>query len=225
MPNAYYEVPDDIAVFSVPVKGYLYSKTADECGVYRIIGMAPPEAVAEAEEEATGLYRLFNADKRLLYVGISSNPGMRWEQHSKDKAWWHQVDGHTVHWFRCRPEAETAERAAIQAERPLYNRMHAAPDAFDEDWWASARIDRHARESLSGQIARLISRAVKDGLLRPGSRLLTASRMAAHLGVSTSVVVIAMKRLREQGIVARQRGVGLYVASPQRTVSGPLDCD
>ncbi|MYX88449.1 MULTISPECIES: GntR family transcriptional regulator [unclassified Streptomyces] len=212
MPSVYYEFPDDIAVCSDPIRGYLYSETPDERGIYRIIGTAPPPP-SKVEEEATGLYRLFGSDERLLYVGVSNNPGVRWAQHSEEKEWWDQVDNHTVHWFRSRLEAETAERVAIEVERPLYNHLHAAPDAFTQDWWTSARLDRRAKLSLSRQIAQIISTAIEDGLLPLGSRLLTISRMAHHLGVSTSVVGIAMRQLRDKGVITSQQGVALYVAS------------
>jgi hypothetical protein len=71
----------------------------------------------------TGLYRLFDAQDVLLYVGIGNEPGVRWDQHSRDKHWWKQVDRKTVEWFAKRMNAADAEIKAIQTEKPLYNQM------------------------------------------------------------------------------------------------------
>jgi predicted GIY-YIG superfamily endonuclease len=74
--------------------------------------------------EPTTLYRFRDSQGRLLYVGISGNPGRRFHQHSKDKPWWSQVASSTMEHFFTRDDAERAERAAIVEERPLYNVVH-----------------------------------------------------------------------------------------------------
>lgn len=73
-----------------------------------------------------GLYRLFNRDGRLLYIGIGGCPAIRLKAHSKQKAWWPEVDRSKiqVEWFRTYGEAEVAEKEAIQTEDPLYNKKH-----------------------------------------------------------------------------------------------------
>lgn len=70
----------------------------------------------------TALYRHYAADGALLYIGISHDPEVRWEQHY----WWKQGDSarQTVEWFELRHEALAAEAAAIAAEKPKYNRHH-----------------------------------------------------------------------------------------------------
>lgn len=71
--------------------------------------------------EHTTLYRLFDQHGRLLYVGISGNPGRRFSQHAGDKHWWGDVaDVKLVH-YRTRAEAEDAELYAIRSEHPAYN--------------------------------------------------------------------------------------------------------
>jgi len=69
----------------------------------------------------TALYRFFNADERLLYIGISGDPAYRWGQHRTDKPWAGEVAMRVVEWLPTRAEAEAAELVAIRAERPLYN--------------------------------------------------------------------------------------------------------
>lgn len=76
----------------------------------------------------TTLYRLYDADTDLLYVGISGNPGRRFDQHAKGptgKRWWSEVATGTMEHFATREEAAAAEVAAIQGECPRYNIAHA----------------------------------------------------------------------------------------------------
>jgi predicted GIY-YIG superfamily endonuclease len=70
------------------------------------------------------LYRFFAVDGTLLYVGISLNPGARWKQHRADKPWWSEVANVTIEHHPNRDSVMNAEREAIKAERPRYNRVH-----------------------------------------------------------------------------------------------------
>mgnify|MGYP003404843917 CR=1 FL=1 len=72
----------------------------------------------------TGLYRLYSASGVLLYVGIADNIPSRLKQHSKDKPWWPEVTSTAFQQFATRAEAEAAEKAAIQTERPVHNVVH-----------------------------------------------------------------------------------------------------
>jgi hypothetical protein len=69
----------------------------------------------------TALYRLFDETGRLLYVGVSHKPDVRWGQHSEEKEWWPQVDTRSVAWHETRASAERAELEAIRQEKPLHN--------------------------------------------------------------------------------------------------------
>jgi predicted GIY-YIG superfamily endonuclease len=70
------------------------------------------------------LYRAFNAQGQLLYVGITMNPGNRFAQHSDEKPWWTDVANIRVEQFASRNEVLTAEREVIKSERPLHNVVH-----------------------------------------------------------------------------------------------------
>lgn len=72
----------------------------------------------------TTLYRLYDSNDRLLYVGIAGNPGRRFEQHASDKPWWREVARTDLEHFDSREGAATAERKAISAEGPLHNVAH-----------------------------------------------------------------------------------------------------
>jgi hypothetical protein len=69
----------------------------------------------------TTLYRFFDAEGRLLYVGITGVGTLRWFTHARQKAWWPLVATVTLEHFADRAEARAAELAAIRTEHPLHN--------------------------------------------------------------------------------------------------------
>jgi predicted GIY-YIG superfamily endonuclease len=79
-------------------------------------------AAPKGQPERTALYRLFDANGTLLYLGISRNPENRWKLHSDRQTWWHHVAEKTVEWYPSRTEAEAAEARLTAEELPLYDR-------------------------------------------------------------------------------------------------------
>ena len=82
----------------------------------------------------TAVYRFFDADGRLLYVGMTGNIQLRWRTHAADKPWWPEVARQATVWYETRAEAAVAESEAIRGEDPLYNisgtpRQHDAREA------------------------------------------------------------------------------------------------
>jgi hypothetical protein len=75
------------------------------------------------------LYRWFDAEGRLLYVGISLHAAARASEHRRSQPWWPLAVRMDIEKLGqiTRAEAETVERAAIIAERPIYNIVHNAP--------------------------------------------------------------------------------------------------
>ncbi len=69
----------------------------------------------------TCLYRIWDAEGALLYVGISTNPDMRMYKHKRRQPWWAEVDSVSYEWFPNRESAQGAERSAIHHEHPVYN--------------------------------------------------------------------------------------------------------
>ncbi|MFD8771393.1 GIY-YIG nuclease family protein [Streptomyces sp. NPDC059916] len=72
-------------------------------------------------EQPAAVYRLFDDEDHLLYVGLTHAPQQRWKDHRKEMLWWREVEFKAITWFATRREAWQAEQAAIEAERPLYN--------------------------------------------------------------------------------------------------------
>lgn len=70
---------------------------------------------------STQLYRHFDGDGNLLYVGISLSAIARLGQH-KTSHWFNQIATVTIEKFDSRDDALDAEFLAIKTENPLHNR-------------------------------------------------------------------------------------------------------
>lgn len=71
------------------------------------------------------LYRFFDAQGNLLYVGITNDPEQRFRGHQGDKSWYHHVATAKMEHFETRAELMAAEIAAIEGEKPKYNKTYA----------------------------------------------------------------------------------------------------
>lgn len=67
------------------------------------------------------LYRAYDENFALLYVGITANPGVRLRKHSEQKWWWGNVSQIQMQHFNSRDALEAAERKAIASESPVFN--------------------------------------------------------------------------------------------------------
>lgn len=68
------------------------------------------------------LYRFFDGDDNLLYVGCSLTWPTRLAAHEREKDWWENVTRVTLDHFPTREIAAEAEVAAITHEGPRYNK-------------------------------------------------------------------------------------------------------
>lgn len=69
----------------------------------------------------TALYRFFNKDGILLYVGVSMHLINRVNQHGKEKEWFEEIANINIEYFNERIDALDAEEIASKTENPLYN--------------------------------------------------------------------------------------------------------
>lgn len=69
----------------------------------------------------THLYRHFDKDDKLLYVGISKNTINRLGQHENNSHWFGLITRITIERFPDRKTALEAERVSISKENPLFN--------------------------------------------------------------------------------------------------------
>lgn len=73
------------------------------------------------------LYRFYDASERLLYVGITCNPGHRLEAHRRHKTWWRDVARIALEQHENRAQLAAAELAAIRNEKPTHNIVGIGP--------------------------------------------------------------------------------------------------
>lgn len=78
------------------------------------------------------LYRYYDADDALLYVGISKDSVVRHKQHAS-KYWHSQVVTIKVERHESRELLESAERAVISREMPMHNKQRAKPKEIFTD--------------------------------------------------------------------------------------------
>lgn len=102
------------------------------------------------------LYRCFDENDNLLYVGISWSAPLRFRGHSVTSPWWGDVVRVSLERYQSRPIAEAAEQQAIRTEAPRYNAQHAVeapvkrePDPAQAQWQVlSARFNKFGTWSV-----------------------------------------------------------------------------
>ena len=93
--------------------------------------------------ERTAVYRLYDADDVLIYVGVTRNTTQRWAQHAQLKSWWRQGVRREVTWLDSRSDALLAERRAVLAVLDESKASMPEADAVARRRWAvvfAARI-------------------------------------------------------------------------------------
>jgi hypothetical protein len=90
---------------------------------YRSMTMSD-SIIEQSNPVKTALYRHFDADNRLLYVGISISSIHRFKDHKITSEWAFMSVRIEMQWFDSREEAVEAERHAITNEHPRFNKVH-----------------------------------------------------------------------------------------------------
>lgn len=168
--------------------------------------------------EPTALYRFFDRDGQLLYVGITKDPKTRWDYHRLHAAstWWPSIASKQVQWFPERSAAAAAELRAIRTEAPLWNSAGApnpsrglAPGEQlcpQKNWQRFREQTEHVTAgwlwfNLDVAIAVTLTEEVRQGVLSVGDRLPSTSAMINRFGVSLRTIRQAVQLLREDGVV------------------------
>lgn len=82
---------------------------------------ASRQAARASRERKFLVYRCFNSDGDLLYVGQTTEGMRRLRQHEQDKSWWHEVETVTRQTCQSQEEMNEVELRAIREENPRYN--------------------------------------------------------------------------------------------------------
>lgn len=68
------------------------------------------------------LYRYYNSEGDLLYVGMSLSSVVRLAQHQEKAPWFTEITRIDIEHYQSRTECARAERLAIRREQPRYNK-------------------------------------------------------------------------------------------------------
>jgi predicted GIY-YIG superfamily endonuclease len=150
----------------------------------------------------TSLYRFYDADGALLYVGITSRGPNRWQEHEAHRAWWALVASSRVEHFDDRDAAAAAERAAIRAEKPPHNITHLRP--------AKEMPSPVKRKHGTGAISQVSS----DGRWRVSLRAGSFYRQWTFRDEAGARLVLAAIEHRAAGTSARRVALDIIGAGP-----------
>lgn len=168
--------------------------------------------MTEPESERTALYRLYDADGQLLYVGVSNDPTARWARHKMFRAWWPRVASTKVEWLASREAAFTAEEEVIRLEAPTFNGTHNYPLApFDPRNWPQLP----GRGGRVEKLADLIRQEMDSGRWPPGSRIPSCGTLGEATGTGKTVATRAIRLLRGEGRLTLLHGFGLFVTDTE----------
>jgi predicted GIY-YIG superfamily endonuclease len=95
------------------------------------------------------LYRLYDADHTLLYVGMAFDVAARMRTHAKRQPWWDEVVTTDVTWAASRAKADAAETIAITLERPKYNDRKRLYTDIPDQWFPSLGVELRCADTVT----------------------------------------------------------------------------
>lgn len=104
---------------------------ADEAELEDEIQLGSSGPAEQAWIAETVLYRWYDSDGALVYVGITNDLATRQSSHARLSSWAQFADTCRVERFRSRRDAEIAELAAIESENPIFNARRKKPAAAE----------------------------------------------------------------------------------------------
>ncbi|MFD6360168.1 winged helix-turn-helix domain-containing protein [Streptomyces roseolus] len=171
--------------------------------------------------DRTALYRYFDAEGNLLYLGITNDVQRRELQHRRDSArtWFPLIATRTQAWFETRSEAETAELAALATEAPPWN-VKDVSRLTEQALVASRERKRVKRARVARgwspayrRYADEIIEQIESGALKPGDHVPSINKLAKAKDISISTASRVIQTLSIEGWVHPVSGYGSVVRS------------
>lgn len=130
------------------------------------------------DTRTTALYRYFDGQEVLLYVGITADLAARDNSHIKHSRWMQLTVRSSVERYANRREALDAERAAIETEQPIFNRQHNdGPEAIE-------RLEKYLAEHALPELL-----PTPRAGLEPPPPLVTAEDAAAEAAAARELMM------------------------------------
>jgi predicted GIY-YIG superfamily endonuclease len=101
--------------------------TASSDATGRLVTAMPESTsldAARTTDTPTSVYRYYDAEGRLIYVGVTSRGPQRQAQHAITAEWWPHVRAQDVEHYDNRETALRREKWLIERHRPPFNRQH-----------------------------------------------------------------------------------------------------
>jgi hypothetical protein len=174
-----YEQPEAAATTALIAKVVEATREAAQPVSYVPVIPEPPEGGTAV------VYRFYDGEGSLLYVGCTVRPAVRLRAHQRRQPWWDEVEDSEIIWYPDMDQAADAELRAIHSERPVYNK------GIGRYGWAA---QQHRPAALGPRLAAWLGSAPEDAVLLP---------IVRHPGVSSTVV----RPLPDWQAVARARSV------------------
>jgi predicted GIY-YIG superfamily endonuclease len=158
------------------------------------------------------LYRQFDKDGRLLYVGVSGRLAIRLTQH-RASPWYGEIDRVETEEFATREEALTAEKKAIERERPEWNVHYGDPSSSRSRQRGTLVVD-HGRSFMVGNLTiakkprdarswRLVAAALRQRRLLPDLNHVAAEDLLLHLQAAAVPLAATILPKKRPLVVAR----------------------
>ena len=176
------------------------------------------------QDRPTALYRFYDENEVLLYVGIAYDPDQRQKGHAQTAkdSWYPLAATRKVEFYDTRTEAEEAEKRIVRSEKPRFNRQYATmldPEVRAADERREGRVKRAAASTgstgapQSTTAFRHLSQKIISGYYVPGDSLPKKADLLKTLGVSSPALSRAYQELENEGFI-RKAGIRGYVVLP-----------
>jgi len=173
---------------------------------------------ASSISKPTALYRHYDAENVLLYIGVSINPIQRTDQHIYSSEWTLDVKSIEIEWHENGYLARSAEMIAIRNEHPLHNSMHSKTKTWQRNknnaYIAKFNVDTLAdyisvTDESSSKVLAYFIKSINNENLVSG----TYPRIAKETGVSESTIARTIQKLLD-GKFIKKIQTGVYMVSP-----------
>jgi predicted GIY-YIG superfamily endonuclease len=185
----------------------------------------------------TALYRHFDTDDNLLYVGVSLSSVNRLSQHKSNSHWFYSIARQEIEYFDSREEALKAEAEAIRNENPNNNIMGSGitfkrKDSKQKRYNINPLIDIKVKDielTKTGlNTAKFIKWAIKNNHTYGDTVLIDKITLNDFLkckkndakGNSLQSLRRGLVELEKENIVAKSRRQGSYFINPNFVFKG-----
>lgn len=150
------------------------------------------------------VYRHFDKDGRLLYVGKSLKPFKRMERHKQTTDWFADIRMVTLEHFDHEWQASVAESTAIREERPLYN-INCQEKALVNGMFG-ALSDREAEVLRLLEQGKRVTEIADELLLSVKTVSTYKRRIGEKMNVRSSSDIVLINKARDLGLIPQQTG-------------------